>query len=110
MREIFEFLITVAFYGPPCVSIGLARNILRFFQKFSFYSLNWKVQLAFNNIYSIAVYDLWPTLWQGKNPAFQEVPGLLTKKLNQVHFEAILIVEVFFHVNSQIENDTSGSL
>ena len=77
-------------------SIGLARNILRFFQKFSFYFLNWKVQLAFNNICSIAVYDLSPTLWQGKNFAFVEVPGLLSKKFNQVHVEVILIVEFFF--------------
>jgi hypothetical protein len=42
--------------------IGLVRNFLRFFSKILFLFLTSRIQLAFNNVCSITIYDLLPTL------------------------------------------------
>ena len=43
-------------------NIGLVRNFLRFFRKLSCYFLTSRIQLGFNNVCSITIYDLSPTL------------------------------------------------
>jgi hypothetical protein len=36
-----------------------------------------------------------PTLWKRKDPTFVEVLGLLAEEVDEVHFEVILVVELF---------------
>jgi hypothetical protein len=59
------------------------------------YFLTAKIQLSFNNVCSIAIYDLSPTLWKGKNPSLIELLGLLAKEVTEVHFEVVLFVNFF---------------
>ena len=62
-------------------SIGLARNFLRFFRKISFYFLTSRIQLGFNNVCTITIYDLSPTHGQRKDPGFVKVLRLLVKEV-----------------------------
>ena len=75
--------------------IGLVRNFSRFFQKFYFYFLNIRIQLSINNVCSITIYDLSPTLWQRKDLLFVEVLRVLVEEVEEIHFEVVLVFELF---------------
>ena len=74
--------------GSPIYWVGT--KFFAFFFKFSFYFFSSRLQLTFNNVCSIAIYDLSQTLWQRKDPAFVEFLGLLAEEVDEVHFEVVL--------------------
>ena len=76
-------------------TIGLARKFCRFFQ--SFYSILFllNIKLVFNDICSVTIYNLSPTLWQRRDSASVKVLRLLAEEVSQIHFEAAFIIELF---------------
>ena len=75
--------------------IKLATKFLLFFQKFSFHFSIWTIKLAFRYICTITIYDSSSTRWQRQDPAFQQILALLTKKVDGINFQVVLIVELF---------------
>jgi hypothetical protein len=90
-------------------TIGLTTKFLRFLKKISFYFLTTRIQLSFNNVCSINIYDLSPTLCKRKDPTFVELLGLLAEEIAEVHFEVAFVVEFFFRANDRQENGTNSS-
>ena len=64
------------------------------------------MQLSLNNVYSITIYHLSPTLWKRKDPALIE---LLTKEIVEVHFEVAFVMEVFCRTSHWQENEKKGN-
>ena len=64
--------------------IRLATNYCNILQIFLFYFFNTIIQLSFNKVCSIIIYDMLPTFWQRKDPASIELLGLLAKESGQV--------------------------
>ena len=76
-------------------NIGLTTKFLHFFLKILFYFLIKKIQLSFNNVGTISIYDLAPTLWKRKDPTFVEILGLLAEEVVEVHFQIVFGVKLF---------------
>ena len=74
-----------------------------------FLFLTSKVQLAFNNVCSIAVLDWRPIIQQTKDPAFVEVLKLWIENINGAHYESIFRIELFPYKKDSIEKDTNDS-
>ena len=92
MRTSIFFLKTVRYKN---ITIGLARKFCRFFQSFYFTLFLLNIKLVFNDIYSVAIYNLSTTLWQRKDSAFVKVLRFLAEEVSQIHFETAFIIELF---------------
>lgn len=73
----------------------VVNKVFVFFSKILFLFFQSNSQLAFKYISTTTIYHLSPTFWQGQDPEFVEVLGLLIEEVDQFHFDIVLVVELF---------------
>ena len=58
---------------------------------------------------SILINDLLPSFRQHHNPTFVKLVVFISKKLNQVRLDIIIVIEIFFYSRSFVKIETKSN-